>query len=575
MWVLRLYECLYNDNKFKRPLAYLTAVTVLFSVLVQWLIGLNPYSGWKQEPMYGDFEAQRHWMEITYGLHPSHWYFFDLNYWGLDYPPLTAYHSFVLGALAHQINPLWVDLNDSRGLESVDLQHYMRLTAILSQLLVYTWFSWLLIRRLFSGTFATAATAQLVGFYVILFQPGLLLVDHGHFQYNSVMLGFAVGFIWAVCEERLLVGSVLFCLSLAFKQMSLFYALPIFAFLLGKCAQKRFPGNAFLLAKLALVVLSSFALTLAPMLASIPAKQWPRQIQQLLLRLFPVQRGLYEDKVANVWCAISVVVKLRKWFSISSLVAISTQLTLFLSLPSCVCCFQVAANLPQDQRLKSQFITLLFGLFSSSLAFFLFGFQVHEKSILLPLMPASVLLALTLSSQYTRQLNGAASQRQFRLVLVTFVNVACFSMYPLLCKDLLQLPYWTVMIFYNLSILDRSLLQVETPFQLFFSVSHAAMIVIHLAEVFLTPPRRLPHLFVMLNVVLSCAVFLAVWFYVQFLMWRFAALHPAYHKRTTSNPAQIQSKLEAVEPFALGAANPGEPPAMNLRKRKVNGKGTK
>lgn len=68
--------------------------------------------------MFGDFEgnkivnfvyfickiylsAQRHWMEITLNLEKKDWYKNtsdnDLNYWGLDYPPLTAYHSYIMG----------------------------------------------------------------------------------------------------------------------------------------------------------------------------------------------------------------------------------------------------------------------------------------------------------------------------------------------------------------------------------------------------------------------------------------------------------------------------------------------
>lgn len=50
--------------------------------------------------MFGDFEAQRHWMEITSHLPISQWYFYDLPYWGLDYPPLTAYHSWILGKMS-------------------------------------------------------------------------------------------------------------------------------------------------------------------------------------------------------------------------------------------------------------------------------------------------------------------------------------------------------------------------------------------------------------------------------------------------------------------------------------------
>lgn len=49
--------------------------------------------------MHGDFEAQRHWMELTIHLPPTKWYFYDLQYWGLDYPPLTAYHSWLLGKM--------------------------------------------------------------------------------------------------------------------------------------------------------------------------------------------------------------------------------------------------------------------------------------------------------------------------------------------------------------------------------------------------------------------------------------------------------------------------------------------
>lgn len=55
--------------------------------------------GYGKPPMHGDFEAQRHWMEITNHLPMSLWYFHDLEYWGLDYPPLTAYHSWLMGKM--------------------------------------------------------------------------------------------------------------------------------------------------------------------------------------------------------------------------------------------------------------------------------------------------------------------------------------------------------------------------------------------------------------------------------------------------------------------------------------------
>ncbi|VDK70201.1 unnamed protein product [Litomosoides sigmodontis] len=74
---------------------------IFFTITVQIALSLGSYSGYATPPMYGDYEAQRHWMEITYHLPISQWYVNssdnDLNYWGLDYPPLTAYHSWLLG----------------------------------------------------------------------------------------------------------------------------------------------------------------------------------------------------------------------------------------------------------------------------------------------------------------------------------------------------------------------------------------------------------------------------------------------------------------------------------------------
>jgi alpha-1,3-glucosyltransferase len=49
----------------------------------------------------GDFEAQRHWMEITVNLPMQEWYIQtprnDLSWWGLDYPPLSAYWALITG----------------------------------------------------------------------------------------------------------------------------------------------------------------------------------------------------------------------------------------------------------------------------------------------------------------------------------------------------------------------------------------------------------------------------------------------------------------------------------------------
>jgi alpha-1,3-glucosyltransferase len=87
----------------------------------------------------------------------------------------------------------------------------------------------------------------------LLFHPALLLIDFGHFQYNSVMLGKSL-FIGGVSDPHQhtlsgltllainafatghdLLGAILFVSSLGFKQMALYYAPAIGSYLIGKC----------------------------------------------------------------------------------------------------------------------------------------------------------------------------------------------------------------------------------------------------------------------------------------------------------------------------------------------------
>jgi hypothetical protein len=80
-----------------------------------------------------------------------------------------------------------------------------------------------------------------------------------------------------------------FVLALSYKQMELYHALPFFFYLLGLCVRKE-PNwlSAFVnLAKIGLVVIGTFGLI-----------WWPffPQIEQVLTRIFPLNRGLFEDK---------------------------------------------------------------------------------------------------------------------------------------------------------------------------------------------------------------------------------------------------------------------------------------
>ena len=63
------------------------------------------------------------------------------------------------------------------------------------------------------------------------------------------------------------------------------------------------------IARLGLVVVGAFAVCWAPFLGS------RSQALQVLQRLIPVKRGLYEDYVASFWCVSSPAFKWRRVYS--------------------------------------------------------------------------------------------------------------------------------------------------------------------------------------------------------------------------------------------------------------------
>ncbi|KAJ3059262.1 Glucosyltransferase-like protein, partial [Rhizoclosmatium hyalinum] len=200
------------------------------------------------------------------------------------------------------------------------------------------------------------------------------------------MLGFTLWSVICMTQRRFVLGSMFFCLALGFKQMALYYSLPIFFYLLGISAgeakRNGISSGVKQLALIGVTVIVTFGTLFAPFLTSL------EDFLQVIHRIFPVGRGLYEDKVANFWCAISVFVKVKKLFPVETLVRISIVATLLAVLPTSINLFLANLKSADTANPKKLLLTLLNG----SLAFFLFSFQVHEKSILIPLMPATMLL---------------------------------------------------------------------------------------------------------------------------------------------------------------------------------------
>ena len=414
-------------------------------------------------------------MSLTAHLPISEWYTSSDDYWRLDYPPGSAYQSLLSGLIVGAVDPASVgEPLASRGVEGPWGKVGMRLSVLVADLLVYlpacVLYWWVVcVKQGGEGTRDNARGTEqdddrrrhditnenknmgYMTLFWLLINPALVLIDHGHFQYNGISLGCTI--LATVCvlqatrgrniqniqnhekkqkdvsmvtpltrstasqpstdrRERVTRSSVgaafFFCMALNHKQMTLYYALAFFVFLLTESlCQDTMAGRVRMLGTLGLTVLGTFALLWAPfgMVGS----------RHIMNRIFPVDRGLYEDYVANFWCVSSLVYKWRvKWAT-----GVLARLCMVATLGACVPILVLGAL--GVRRRRDVFVLMLAGV---SLSFYLFSFQVHEKSILMPLVAVSMLGEERVTSRMQ--------------------SVAMMTMYPLLKKDGLVVAYWAM-----------------------------------------------------------------------------------------------------------------------------------
>eukprot|EP01063_Lacrimia_lanifica_P039955 TRINITY_DN8914_c0_g1_i1.p1 TRINITY_DN8914_c0_g1~~TRINITY_DN8914_c0_g1_i1.p1 ORF type:complete len:499 (+),score=180.73 TRINITY_DN8914_c0_g1_i1:55-1551(+) len=334
-----------------------------------------------------DFEVHRNWMAITTSLPMEEWYRFNGSQWTLDYPPNFAYLEWGLGHLSKHFDGNMTELtNYDYASEATVI--FMRSTVIAGDVLLY-------IAMCLMGSGPRAALW-------LALHPGLYIVDSVHFQYNSFLYALMVLSFAAVARRQYLAGAALFTVLVCFKHIYLYMAPAYFIFYLRKYViSSRAPFLA--LVRVGGVVLGT---ALACVYPFIP------YYTDVLSRLFPWGRGLCHAYWAPNFYALynTADIALRLALGVApsescvntkGLVdtyvdgadthAVLPSISPRLSLQITVSVVMILMLQYWGARLRraggAEHVELAWLCALSSAGFYSFSWHVHEKAILMVVMP--------------------------------------------------------------------------------------------------------------------------------------------------------------------------------------------
>lgn len=395
-----------------------------------------------------DFEVHRNWLAITNSLPLSKWYFEETSEWTLDYPPLFAWFEYLLSQVAALVDPKMVIISKLayKSLPAVLFQRgSVMFTDLLLAYAVKEYCSYLAKKS------SVPVRNCLILAILVIFNFGLLIVDHIHFQYNGFLFGILLLSITKLSEGRALEGSFWFAVLLNFKHIFLYIAPAYFIFLLRsycfqpsatekKEKQLRIFGvniwdfSPLKLMRLGVVVVLVFSLSFGPFIAM-------GQLPQVLSRLFPFKRGLCHAYWApNFWALYNALDKAVAIFGSKAgilskdaikskasmtggLVGQSEHLILLSVPPVVTMILTLLSVMPALWHVwfrPSGITGFLRCLVLCAFGSFLFGWHVHEKAILMVIVPLSLL---------------AVVERRAARVFLLLSTTGHLSLFPLLFQS--------------------------------------------------------------------------------------------------------------------------------------------
>jgi len=388
-----------------------------------------------------DFEVHRNWLAITSSLPYTKWYTENTSEWTLDYPPFFAWFEFILSRVAYYFDQDMLKV-DNLNYNSWATILFQRMSVIVTDLVFALGVkSCAENLHLFmdkttekhSGIFSRPQTLAIL----LLSNVGLFLVDHIHFQYNGFLSGILLLSIGALAQANFLLGSLWFCVLLNLKHIYLYIAPAYGIYMLRSyCFNTSKDGNIIWrsfsisrLLSLASVVLATVAIAFGPFIHA-------DQLAQVISRLFPLKRGLCHAYWApNFWALYNIADKILvvvgkhlgyidptkevgsmtgglvqdiSHMVLPNISPLATVLITLLSwLPALVKLWFSPHNVTQFLR------CMVLCAWSS----FLFGWHVHEKAVLLIILPLAVL--------------ALVSRQEAKFYIITS-TIGHFSLFPLL-----------------------------------------------------------------------------------------------------------------------------------------------
>lgn len=517
----------YNGLENSKNTCFITLAIHCFIILIKILVGQFGYSGEGDRPKFGDFEAQRHWMELTIYLPVKEWYtnsgINTIEYWPLDYPPMSGYHSYILGKILNKFIPDSVEFQESHGYESPMFKMVMRFFALISDVVtfhlgvnLFCWYIFIYLKK--RKNKKPSYTLYYIVLLLVLINPLMIIIDHGHFQFNNVMHGFFVLALFFLYSENYILAIIFYSFCINFKQMGLYYAIPFPLYVLKKLFfnnSKKDNNNSFLsliyVALYGIVTLITNIIIYLPWLKS-------KRINDVFSRIFPVRRGIFEDKVATFWCTLNIFFKLNNHFKTNILLKLALIMTIF------GCLIPIYAIFKCD-KITKRITTQCF--FIVSLSFYLFSFHVHEKTIIVPFV--AYLLNLP----------------HMKNILPSFTLIGMFSLFPLLKRENQITPYYlTSLLFYLISKTALKLIDISKTgtkktndeirykqnenlfFYLIEIIVFIIMIFYHFVDYTIPPPEKYPWFYPMLN-----AAFCFCYFFLVFLYSNYDLMKMVFEKK--------------------------------------------